>query len=84
MLPCALLRKLLTRPKMPPVQPTGMPTMSPGALPELRLQLSASEGELDPRKPGLDATLWYAEPPWPADMQVFELAAERIGPVRRP
>ncbi|RRW31831.1 LysR family transcriptional regulator, partial [Stutzerimonas stutzeri] len=39
-------------------------------LPELRLQLSASEGELDPRKPGLDATLWYAEPPWPADMQV--------------
>ena len=49
-------------------------------LPELRLQLSASEGELDPRKPGLDATLWYAEPPWPADMQVFELAAERIGP----
>ena len=38
-------------------------------LPELRLQLSASEGELDPRKPGLDATLWYAEPPWPADMR---------------
>ncbi|TFZ18440.1 LysR family transcriptional regulator [Stutzerimonas stutzeri] len=53
-------------------------------LPELRLQLSASEGELDPRKPGLDATLWYAEPPWPADMQVFELAAERIGPVLSP
>ncbi len=53
-------------------------------LPELRLQLSASEGELDLRKPGLDATLWYAEPPWPADMQVFELAAERIGPVLSP
>ncbi len=53
-------------------------------LPELRLQLAASEGELDPRKPGLDATLWYAEPPWPADMQVFELAAERIGPVLSP
>ncbi|AWT12252.1 LysR family transcriptional regulator [Stutzerimonas frequens] len=53
-------------------------------LPELRLQLSASEGELDPRKPGLDATLWYAEPPWPTDMQVFELAAERIGPVLSP
>ncbi|WP_312764776.1 LysR substrate-binding domain-containing protein, partial [Stutzerimonas balearica] len=53
-------------------------------LPELRLQLSASEGELDPHKPGLDATLWYAEPPWPADMQVFELAAERIGPVLSP
>jgi DNA-binding transcriptional LysR family regulator len=53
-------------------------------LPDLHLQLSASEGELDPRKPGLDATLWYAEPPWPADMQVFELAAECIGPVLSP
>jgi DNA-binding transcriptional LysR family regulator len=53
-------------------------------LPELRLQLSASEGELDPRRVGVDATLWFAEPPWPADMQVFELAAERIGPVLSP
>ncbi len=53
-------------------------------LPELRLQLSASEGELDPRRSGVDATLWFAEPPWPADMQVFELAAERIGPVLSP
>lgn len=53
-------------------------------LPELRLQLSASEGELDPRRPGLDATLWYAESPWPADMQVFELATECIGPVLSP
>jgi DNA-binding transcriptional LysR family regulator len=53
-------------------------------LPELRLQLSASEGELDPRRSGVDATLWFATPPWPADMQVFELAAERIGPVLSP
>lgn len=53
-------------------------------LPELRLQLSASEGELDPRRSGVDATLWFAGPPWPADMQVFELAAERIGPVLSP
>ncbi len=53
-------------------------------LPDLHLQLSASEGELDPRRPGLDATLWYAEPPWPADMDVFELAGERIGPVLSP
>jgi DNA-binding transcriptional LysR family regulator len=53
-------------------------------LPELRLQLSASEGDLDPRRAGVDATLWFAEPPWPADMQVFELAAERIGPVLNP
>ena len=28
-------------------------------LPDLRLQLSASEGDLDPRRAGLDATLWY-------------------------
>lgn len=53
-------------------------------LPELRLQLSASEGELDPRRPGVDATLCFATPPWPVDMQVFELAAERIGPVLSP
>lgn len=53
-------------------------------LPELRLQLSASEGELDPRRPGVDATLWFAEPPWPADMQVYQLAVERIGPVLSP
>ena len=49
------------------------------ALPDLRLQLSTSEGEFDPRRPGLDAMLWFAEPPWPADMQVFELAPERMG-----
>lgn len=53
-------------------------------LPELRLQLSASEGELDPRRSGVDATLWFAEPPWPADMQVYELTVERIGPVLSP
>lgn len=53
-------------------------------LPELRLQLSASEGELDPRRPGVDATLCFAAPPWPADMRVFELAAESIGPVLSP
>ena len=53
-------------------------------LPDLHLQLSASEGELDPRRPGLDATLVYAEPPWPADMQVYELATECIGPVLSP
>ncbi len=33
---------------------------------------------------GLDALLIFAEPPWPADMQVFELASERIGPVLSP
>ncbi len=53
-------------------------------LPELRLHLSAGEGDLDPRRPGLDALLVYAEPPWPADMQVHMLAEERIGPVLSP
>lgn len=53
-------------------------------MPDLQLQLSASEGELDPRRPGLDATLWFAERPWPDDMQVFELASECIGPVLSP
>jgi DNA-binding transcriptional LysR family regulator len=28
--------------------------------------------------------LVFAEPPWPADMQVYELASERIGPVMSP
>ena len=53
-------------------------------LPHLRLQLSSSEGDLDPRRPGLDATLLFAEPPWPTDMQVYELAIEAIGPVLSP
>nr|WP_245399633.1 LysR family transcriptional regulator [Atopomonas sediminilitoris] len=53
-------------------------------LPTLRLQLSASEGELNPRSAGVSATLCFAEPPWPADMQVYPLAAERIGPVFSP
>lgn len=53
-------------------------------LPDLRLHLSAGEGDLDPRKPGLDALLVFAEPPWPADMQVYELGCERIGPVLSP
>ncbi|WP_290447203.1 LysR family transcriptional regulator [Pseudomonas sp. 21LCFQ010] len=53
-------------------------------LPDLRLHLSAGEGDLDPRRPGLDALLVFAEPPWPADMQVLELARERIGPVLSP
>ncbi|MES2870066.1 MAG: LysR family transcriptional regulator [Pseudomonadota bacterium] len=53
-------------------------------LPDLRLHLSAGEGDLDPRRPGLDALLVFAEPPWPADMQVYDLASERIGPVVSP
>ncbi len=53
-------------------------------LPALNLHLSASEGELDPRRPGVSATLLFAAPPWPADMQVYPVAAERIGPVFSP
>ncbi|MFT6431789.1 MAG: DNA-binding transcriptional LysR family regulator [Halopseudomonas sp.] len=53
-------------------------------LPALNLHLSASEGEMDPRKPGVSATLLFAEPPWPADMQVYPLLPERIGPVFSP
>lgn len=53
-------------------------------LPELRLQLSASDGELDPLRAAVDATLCFATPPWPTTMQVHELAAERIGPVISP
>lgn len=53
-------------------------------LPELRLHLSAGEGDLDPRRPGLDALLVFAEPPWPADMQVHVLVRECIGPVLSP
>ncbi|MAK73755.1 MAG: LysR family transcriptional regulator, partial [Pseudomonadales bacterium] len=32
----------------------------------------------------VSATLLYAEPPWPADMQVYPLRQERIGPVLSP
>lgn len=53
-------------------------------LPELRLQLVASDGELDSLHSGVDATLCFATPPWPASMQVHELAVERIGPVISP
>lgn len=53
-------------------------------LPELRLHLSAGEGDLDPRRPGLDALLVFAEPPWPTDMQVHELCEEQVGPVLSP
>ena len=53
-------------------------------LPELRLQLSVSDVELDPRQIEADAVLCFATPPWPAAMQVHELAVECIGPVISP
>ncbi|AHG65675.1 LysR family transcriptional regulator [Advenella mimigardefordensis] len=53
-------------------------------LPQLRLQLTAGEGELDPRNPNVDATLCFAAPPWPDDMLVHDLGAEYIGAVISP
>ena len=53
-------------------------------LPQLRLQLTAGEGELDPRNPNVDATLCFATPPWPDDMHVYDLGAEYIGAVISP
>jgi DNA-binding transcriptional LysR family regulator len=53
-------------------------------LPDLRLSLSTSEGEPDPRRPGLNATLLFAEPSAPSDMQIHVLAPECIGPVVSP
>ena len=53
-------------------------------LPELNLHLSASEAELDPRRPGVTATFLFAAPPWPTDLAAYPLIAERIGPVFSP
>lgn len=50
------------------------------ALPEVRLQLHAAQGELEQ----LDALLCFSEAPWPQGVQVFELASEWIGPVVSP
>ncbi|MCP4516440.1 MAG: LysR family transcriptional regulator, partial [Delftia sp.] len=46
--------------------------------------LSAAEGMPAAALPGLDAALLLAEPPWPTEWQVHELAPERIGPVFSP
>lgn len=53
-------------------------------LPDLKLHLVVHEGDFDARLGGLDAALLLAEPPFPGDWQVHELAAERIGPVVSP
>ena len=55
-----------------------------GDLPALKLHLSAQETPFDPALAGLDGALLLAEPPWPADWRVRELAPERIGPVVSP
>lgn len=50
-------------------------------LPGLTLHLSAQEQGFDSALSGLDAALLVGEPPAPREWRVFDLAAERIGPV---
>ena len=52
--------------------------------PELNLHLTADEEETRWLGAGVDAALRFAEPPWPADAQVIDLAPERMGPVMKP
>lgn len=52
--------------------------------PDLNLHLTASEEAGWPLRPGVDAALRFAEPPWPEDAQVIDLAPERMGPVLQP
>lgn len=53
-------------------------------LPELKLQVVVSESELSTRRDETSAALTFAAPPWPADMEVIELVAERICAVVSP
>lgn len=53
-------------------------------LPALRLNVLASDGEPDPRRGDISAALAFIAPPWPSDIQVIEIAAERIGAVAAP
>ncbi|GGC01940.1 HTH-type transcriptional regulator TrpI [Marinobacterium zhoushanense] len=52
--------------------------------PELKLHLTASEEAQWPLGPGVDVALRFAEPPWPGDAQVIDLAPELMGPVMKP
>ncbi|QOR37753.1 LysR family transcriptional regulator [Billgrantia diversa] len=53
-------------------------------LPELKLHVVSSESEATPGKDEVSATLTFAAPPWPADVEVCELAAEHICAVASP
>lgn len=53
-------------------------------LPELKLHVVASDSEATPGRDEVSATLTFAEPPWPADLEVVELAAEHICAVVSP
>lgn len=53
-------------------------------LPALRINVLASEGEPNPRRANVSATLAFIAPPWPADMDVIEIVPETIGAVASP
>lgn len=52
--------------------------------PELNLHLTADEEVAGRLGTEVDAVLRFAEPPWPDDVRVVELAPERMGPVLAP
>ncbi|SDG23707.1 DNA-binding transcriptional regulator, LysR family [Onishia taeanensis] len=52
--------------------------------PGLNLHLTADEEVAGRLGTDVDAVLRFAEPPWPDDVQVVELAPERMGPVLAP
>lgn len=53
-------------------------------LPALKLQVVVSESEQSGKQSDASATLAFSEPPWPADVEVFELMAEQICAVASP
>ncbi|HEV7122201.1 MAG TPA: LysR family transcriptional regulator [Rhodanobacter sp.] len=53
-------------------------------LPALTLHLSVLEEPATENRPGVDAMLLLAAPPWPGGWQAHELAPECIGPVLSP
>ncbi|MBD3897312.1 LysR family transcriptional regulator [Halomonas sp. ML-15] len=53
-------------------------------LPELKLHVVSSESDVLPGKDEVSATLTFSAPPWPAGVEVIELAAEQICAVVSP
>jgi len=53
-------------------------------LPELKLKVVVSESEQPGTQTDASATLAFAEPPWPAGVEVFELMTEQICAVASP
>ncbi|PAU75561.1 LysR family transcriptional regulator [Halomonas salipaludis] len=53
-------------------------------LPELKLHVVSSASDATPGRDEVSATLTFSEPPWPAGVEVVELAAEHICAVASP